>query len=191
MRAIKFASDSTFMKDNMCYLGACRSYFEEKKTCPIGDWATNEEMDTYDKIMKEGGYGAPLNWYKCQMANFNSADEVNLSDEEKQIKQPALLVSVMRNGLGFSACTFILTRITYLSFTCYPRCFSHIQRTILTLIQLTCARDPICVPAIQEQGMRPFVKGITIKQVDSGHWGQQEKADEVNQILEAFVEGSS
>ena len=36
--------------------------------------------------------------------------------------------------------------------------------------------------------MRPHVPDLKVEKVNGGHWLQLEKADEVNQILDKFVE---
>ena len=62
---------------------------------------------------------------------------------------------------------------------------SHIQQPTL----LICAdKDVIAIAAMQEQGMRPFVKDLKIEHVDSGHWVQLEKPEKVNRILATFLE---
>lgn len=53
---------------------------------------------------------------------------------------------------------------------------------------VTCARDYIAVPKMQEGLMRPWVKDLVVKEMDSGHFVQAEKADEVNKTLEEFIE---
>ena len=81
------------MKNTMCPIGACRSYFEKAPaTCAIADWVDEGEIEIYEKIMNEGGYAATLNWYKAQMANLNTPDEAEIVEEDKQDKVPALLV---------------------------------------------------------------------------------------------------
>ena len=54
---------------------------------------------------------------------------------------------------------------------------------------LTCRDDPVGVPVLQEAGTKPFVRNLKIKQVDTGHWLQLERPDEVNNILIDFLEG--
>ena len=104
-------------------------------------------MRTHNKIFapENGGYGPPLNWYKCQTRHFNDEDEASLPAEKSFIEQPTLLV--------------------------------------------TCSKDPVGHPDLAEAGTRPFVKNLQVKQVDTGHWLQLEKPDEVNQILKDFFEG--
>jgi soluble epoxide hydrolase / lipid-phosphate phosphatase len=36
--------------------------------------------------------------------------------------------------------------------------------------------------------MRPLVPDLKVENLDGGHWLQLEKADEVNKILEEFIE---
>ena len=60
----------------------------------------------------------------------------------------------------------------------------HLQQPTLLV---TCSKDYIAVPAMQEMAMKPCVKNLMIKQIDSGHWVQAEKSEELNKILEAFI----
>ncbi len=60
---------------------------------------------------------------------------------------------------------------------------SHIKQPTLLI---TAANDYIAIPSMQEQGMRPYVKNLKVESVDTGHWLQLEKPDEVNQTLERF-----
>lgn len=129
----------------MCLYGTTRSYFEEAKTGPIASWVIPEEIEEHDQIFdpKKGGYGPPLNWYKAQIANLNTPDEVELPKDHLHIQQPTLLVAAKL--------------------------------------------DAVAVPVMQEGGMRPFVKDLTVKEIDSGHWVQADKAEEFNKTLEAFL----
>lgn len=61
----------------------------------------------------------------------------------------------------------------------------HIQQPTLLI---TCSQDPLAIAAMQEGAMRPFVKNLQVETVDTGHWLQLEKADEVNGFLKAFFE---
>ena len=108
-----------------------------------------EEVKTHDEIFaaENGGYGPPLNWYKCQMAGLNIEDDARIPAERATIEQPTLLV--------------------------------------------TCRNDPAGIPAMAEEGTRASARNLEVKQLDTGHWVQLEKPDEVNQLLKEFLEGLS
>ncbi|KAI4265133.1 MAG: hypothetical protein L6R35_007192, partial [Caloplaca aegaea] len=43
---------------------------------------------------------------------------------------------------------------------------------------ITCKKDYICVPVLQEEQMKPLVKDLEIESLDCGHWVPLEAADE-------------
>ena len=146
MTSLLFPADPTSFKQNLCLPNAARTYITSGTTQPLASWIHPSEISIYNEIFSpsNGGYGPPLNWYKAQIANLNTADEAEVPEEKYHIQAPALLV--------------------------------------------TCARDYIAVPKMQEGLMRPWVKDLLVKEMDSGHFVQAEKADEVNKALEEFIE---
>ena len=146
MNSLLFPADSASGKEHICVPGAARAYITSGETQPLASWITPKEISLYNEILapENGGYGPPLNWFKAQIANLNTADEAEVSEENYHIQVPALLV--------------------------------------------TCARDYIAPPKMHEGLMRPWVKDVVVKEMDSGHFVQAEKADEVNKTLEEFVE---
>ena len=62
---------------------------------------------------------------------------------------------------------------------------SHIQQPTLLI---SAEKDLIAITAMQEQGMRPFVKDLRVETVDCGHWLQLEKPNEINRLLGKFFE---
>ncbi|KAL8721033.1 MAG: hypothetical protein Q9225_002206 [Loekoesia sp. 1 TL-2023] len=53
---------------------------------------------------------------------------------------------------------------------------------------VTCRKDYVAVPAMQEEQMRPFAKSMEVETLECGHWVQLEKSDEVNEILKRFFD---
>ena len=131
----------------MCYLGATRKYYTSGTPGPLADWISGDDVSMHKKsfFKEQGGYGPPLNWYKCQMANLNTPDEAQVPKDHYYLKVSTLLI--------------------------------------------TCKNDPIGVPVVQVEGMKPWIKKdlLTVVEVDSGHWCQLEKAQEVNEVLEQFL----
>ena len=148
VNSLIFPQDPLSVKNNMCLIGAVRTYISEGQKGPIASWVTPSEIETHNKIFDPssggGGYGPPLNWYKAEIANLNTPDDGAVPEERYHIQQPTLLV--------------------------------------------TCTYDYIAVPKMQEDGMKPYVKDLTVKELPSGHFVQSEKADEVNEVLKAFFE---
>lgn len=62
---------------------------------------------------------------------------------------------------------------------------SHMQQPTLLI---SAEKDLIAIAAMQEQGMRPFVKDMRVEKADRGHWLQLEKPDEINPVLGKFFE---
>ena len=57
---------------------------------------------------------------------------------------------------------------------------------------IACAKDYVAVPKLQEEGMRPWVGDLRVKELDSAHWVQLQRREEVNHALQEFfneVEG--
>lgn len=144
-----YCPDPAILKHHLCNTSQMRSWFVEGKAAPLPPWITSEEIETHRRILskKNGGFGPPLNWYKAQMGNFNTADEAEI----------------------------------------HPERFNVHQRTLL----ITCAKDVLAIPAMQEGATRPFVKDLKVEKVETGHWLQLEKPEEVNEILKTFFEEAS
>lgn len=57
---------------------------------------------------------------------------------------------------------------------------------------IACAKDYVAVPRLQEEGMKPWVRDLRVKEMDSAHWVQLQRREEVNRALQNFfneVEG--
>lgn len=59
----------------------------------------------------------------------------------------------------------------------------------LPVLFIESSLDPMSGGERAIQGMQVHVPDLTVKKVASGHWVQLEKADEVNTILEEYVQG--
>lgn len=61
----------------------------------------------------------------------------------------------------------------------------HIDKPTLLVV---CTKDPVAIPAIQIEGTKPYVKELEIESLESGHWVQLAKANEVNEMLKGFFD---
>jgi soluble epoxide hydrolase/lipid-phosphate phosphatase len=51
-----------------------------------------------------------------------------------------------------------------------------------------CSQDMICIPALQEAGMKDFFSDLTVKSVDASHWVMIEKPKEMWEIVQEWIE---
>ena len=61
----------------------------------------------------------------------------------------------------------------------------HISKPALFI---ACKKDYVAVPTLQEKGMRPWVKDMRVKELDSAHWVQLQRREEVNRALQEFFD---
>ena len=61
----------------------------------------------------------------------------------------------------------------------------HVKKPTLFI---ACAKDYVAVPQMQEAGMKPWVKDLRIVLIDSAHFVQLERREEVNRALEDFFD---
>jgi soluble epoxide hydrolase/lipid-phosphate phosphatase len=59
--------------------------------------------------------------------------------------------------------------------------------TIPTLF-VGCQKDMICVPALQEAGMKELFENLTVKSLDTSHWIMIEEPKEMWEIVQAWIE---
>lgn len=52
---------------------------------------------------------------------------------------------------------------------------------------IACKKDFVAVPRLQVEGMRPWVEDLRVKELDSAHWVQLQRREEVNRTLQGFL----
>jgi soluble epoxide hydrolase / lipid-phosphate phosphatase len=48
-------------------------------------------------------------------------------------------------------------------------------------------RDVICMPAMQETSMKPWMEDLTVESVYTGHWCMLEKPDDTWALVDKFI----
>ena len=66
-----------------------------------------------------------------------------------------------------------------------PRDNQYIKKPALFI---ACKKDYVAVPMLQEENIRPWAKDLRVKELDSAHWVQLQKRDEVNAYLQDFFD---
>ncbi|KAL8996144.1 MAG: hypothetical protein Q9169_004291 [Polycauliona sp. 2 TL-2023] len=103
--SVCFPLSNSFIKQHFCFLGALRAYYTSSilsPPAPTASWITDTEIQMHKQIFSKenGGYGPPLNWYKCEIANLNVADEAGVAEADYYLKVPTLLVTCKDDPIG-------------------------------------------------------------------------------------------
>ena len=53
---------------------------------------------------------------------------------------------------------------------------------------IACAKDYVAVPRLQVEGFGPWVRDLRVRELDSAHFVQLERFEEVNCLLEEFFD---
>ncbi|KMU80200.1 hypothetical protein CISG_08308 [Coccidioides immitis RMSCC 3703] len=73
-------------------VGAARAWLKAGKTTSLPPYITVPEYLIRQNIFSDGGYRAPLNWYKVSMRGVNAADDALISEENKYLTLPNLFI---------------------------------------------------------------------------------------------------
>jgi soluble epoxide hydrolase/lipid-phosphate phosphatase len=79
-------------KTQFCPPGKLEVWLKEGETRPRPAWLSEEEQFIHSKIMLEGGYEAPLNWYKSVIANTDAPNWSRISPKGLILRQPVVFV---------------------------------------------------------------------------------------------------
>ncbi|KAL4895459.1 putative epoxide hydrolase [Aspergillus ambiguus] len=139
-----YPHDPLMFRDILAPVGKAAEFVRSGRLAPLPSWYSLAEYTTRDRIFANGGYAAPLCWYKAPMRGVNAEDEAAVSEEDKICRSPLLLIGA--------------------------------------------EKDYVCLADMQEQSARPFATDLRVERLDTGHWVQLEKPDEVNALLIKFAE---
>jgi pimeloyl-ACP methyl ester carboxylesterase len=136
------------------------SWFREKKKGEVAPWMSREQVKMHAKILKMSGYTGPLNWY-----NIFPLPSSHLRSSSLRYKQAMV---------GITAKTE--SNVT------------DEQKKIKTpTLFIGAERDVICLPALQEANMKPWMEDLTVEGVYTGHWCMLEKPDDTWALVDKFI----
>ena len=132
---------------------------------------------------EKGGYGPATNWYRASMRNINEEDEKSMYHFPLYPVSPFLshLISSPENLFSITY-NFSILLIYNTEIPTPAHTLTHPTLLIASTSYF------ITVTINFPEQMRPLVPDLKVKNVNGGHWLQLEKADEVNKILEEFIE---
>lgn len=84
--------------------------------------------------------------------------------------------------------TYTLAKLTHPRFR-PPTALSNEQSRITKpALFVAAARDPLCLAAFGKEHMQQYVPHADIVELDTGHWTTLEKSEELNEILDKWLE---
>lgn len=89
--SLLYAKDPESWKEHLGAEGGLLRFFEAGKELEVADWISPEELEMHNRILK-GGYTGVFNWYKAAAYVEPAKEDVELTDEDKKIKVPTLLL---------------------------------------------------------------------------------------------------
>lgn len=92
MTSLGYSTTPEDWKVNMCAYGAAEDWISKGKLAPPPPWMSEDEVATHVRIFKQGGYTGPLNWYKSAFQGIDDPISSKLTDEDKTLDIPALLI---------------------------------------------------------------------------------------------------
>ncbi|KAF9022959.1 alpha/beta-hydrolase [Hymenopellis radicata] len=86
-----YAKDPALWATNFAPLGAFKQWILDGRTTPVADFITAEDLETFEKTIRDNGIAAPLNWYKVYLAGIDVEDAKAISAESREVKKPTFL----------------------------------------------------------------------------------------------------
>ncbi|KAK4450900.1 putative hydrolase [Podospora aff. communis PSN243] len=90
--SLLYTDDPSHWKTHLGAEGGLVKFLATGEILPIAPWLSQEEFTLQNKIIQQGGYAGPLRWYKSAMSLPPAEEDVNLTDEQKKVEVPTLLI---------------------------------------------------------------------------------------------------
>ncbi|KAF2148902.1 alpha/beta-hydrolase [Myriangium duriaei CBS 260.36] len=78
-------------EQDICPPGAARAWLEKERTAALPGWFDADYREKRNRIIAQGGYTGPLNWYKSATDHFNDEDAASIPEEHKGIRNKPVL----------------------------------------------------------------------------------------------------
>jgi pimeloyl-ACP methyl ester carboxylesterase len=101
--SIVFAKDETLWRTNFGPTGTLKAWLAADKTTPVGSFLTQEDADIQKDLLLNGGFAAPLCWYKCVTSGLSSEDDATIPMEQYSIAKPTFFGGAKNDTIGLVA----------------------------------------------------------------------------------------
>ncbi|KAH6663023.1 putative epoxide hydrolase 2 [Halenospora varia] len=92
LSSLCYPADPLLWKTYLAPIGGVEKWISEKHTPELPSWITSDEEKIHDAILAKKGYKGPLNWYKATIQKVDLQREAEITEEQKHINLPTLLV---------------------------------------------------------------------------------------------------
>ncbi|PSN62771.1 alpha/beta-hydrolase [Corynespora cassiicola Philippines] len=98
--SLMYANDPALWRNYLAPIGALKKWLQNDKQAEIGPWISPAYRAARDEAFtKDGGYTAPLNWYRCLVNNMNLQDEPEDECKTFRSAHPVLLVLAEKDAI--------------------------------------------------------------------------------------------
>ncbi|THV00057.1 alpha/beta-hydrolase [Dendrothele bispora CBS 962.96] len=103
---IAFPKDTVFTIKDFAPLGTIGDFIRNGRRITPGDFVTPEERAIQMELLRQGGFAAPLNWYKILTTSIERDDDQGIPSENAVLKKPVFFGAALRDYVALAA-TFI------------------------------------------------------------------------------------
>lgn len=96
--SLLYPTDAAVWKTDVCPIGKLKEWIIADKSSERPSYITKKEQKTHSKILLNGGYTGPLNWYKAAMSGLNRSP--TLDTGRQSIKKHVVFISGAKDAVG-------------------------------------------------------------------------------------------
>ncbi|KAG0649252.1 Cytosolic epoxide hydrolase 2 [Hyphodiscus hymeniophilus] len=95
VESLFFSRDEDLGKKYMGAVGGFRTWLTDGKTAPSPAFVSSQDKTCFRDLFsaQNGGFSAPINWYKVSLNDLNKEDESEIPEANYILQQPTLLIS--------------------------------------------------------------------------------------------------
>ena len=96
--SLLYPANPAIWKTDVCPIGKLKAWLNADKKTDKPNYISQKEWDTHNKIMLDGGYTGPLNWYKAAMSGLNRSP--TLDTARQTINKRVIFISGSKDAVG-------------------------------------------------------------------------------------------
>ncbi|CAI6339482.1 unnamed protein product [Periconia digitata] len=77
---------------DLCPYGTAEEWIRKERFDPLPPWESEHDREYRVRMFREGGFAAPLNWYKSNIRNIDAEDVAKVPPENIVLNKPVLFI---------------------------------------------------------------------------------------------------